>query len=273
VMTLSPPVARSSALPWATAAGSVTGRDHKRAERDGQDGFALVAMPTAAAAIVTDGCSSGRASEVGARLGAAWIAALLEEHLAGGVPDEAAARSVAGRVVTGLVARIEQTARGLDHDGRIATRSIADLFLFGFLAGVVTEDTAFVFGVGDGVAWIDGAHTIIDPGPENAPVYPAYALLGARIEPRILFVAPAAGVDTIAVATDGLAPLFDGNAEPSFGAIVSDPRYLTNPSLLRKRLVVLSDRGAFSDDATIALVMRRKAVSPASPSEPQTRAS
>jgi len=79
------------------AAGSVTGRDHRRAARDGQDGFALLvsAKANVVASVVTDGCSSGRTSEVGARLGAAWIATLIEERW-GGVTDEDGAREVPG---------------------------------------------------------------------------------------------------------------------------------------------------------------------------------
>ena len=63
---------------------------------------------------------------------------------------------------------------------------------------------------------------------------------------------PTADVDVVAVATDGLAPIV-----PSLASLASDPRYAANPSLLRKRLVVLSDGGTFSDDATVAVVRRR----------------
>ena len=63
-------LASSSHDRFVALAGSVTGRDHLWAHRDGQDGFALVAKPDVTAVIVTDGCSSGRQSEVGARLGA-----------------------------------------------------------------------------------------------------------------------------------------------------------------------------------------------------------
>src|SRR6185295_18687753 len=85
---------------FVVAAGTVTGRDHLRAKRDGQDGCAIVARPDLVAAIVTDRCSSGTKSEVGARLGAAWIAALVEEHFPG-VTEEAAPLA-ARKVVTGL---------------------------------------------------------------------------------------------------------------------------------------------------------------------------
>lgn len=97
---------------FTAAAGSVTGRDHRRAHRDGQDGFALVATPKVTAAIVTDGCSSGPTSEVGARLGATWIAQRITR-----VFSSAAAHldpvGGARAVTSGLVDHLDATARSL----------------------------------------------------------------------------------------------------------------------------------------------------------------
>jgi hypothetical protein len=225
------------------AAGSVTGRDHRRAERDGQDGFATLVKPDVVAAVVTDGCSSGRTSEVGARLGAAWIATLVEERFAG-VRDEDGARIAAKRVVDGLVERLRDLSATLGA----RAEAVGEMLLFGFLAIAVTKDVAIVFGVGDGVACVDGTMTVVDPGPENAPVYPAYALLGAAIEPRILFVGRA---ECIAVATDGV-------DVTTLGELVVDPRFDKNASLLRKKMNLLAQDGRFHDDATVALVRRRK---------------
>ena len=225
------------------AAGSVTGRDHRRAERDGQDGFATLARPDVVCAVVTDGCSSGRTSEVGARLGAAWIATLVETRFAGS-GDEDRARVAAQGVVDALVARLRDLSATLGSSAQV----IGDMLLFGFLAAVVTKDVAIVFGVGDGLASVDGAMTVVDPGPENAPIYPAYALLGAAIEPRIFFVGRA---ECIAVATHGV-------DEATLGELVGDPRLDKNTSLLKKRMNLLAQEGRFHDDATVAIVRRRK---------------
>ena len=226
------------------AAGSVTGRDHRRAQRDGQDGFAVVAKPNVVAAVVTDGCSSGRTSEVGARLGAAWIATLIEERFAG-VSDEDAARIAAQRVVDDLVRRLGDLSATLGSSAQV----VGEMLLFGFLAGVVTDAIAIVFGVGDGLARIDGNVTVIDPGPDNAPTYAAYALLGARIEPRVLFIGAA---ECIAIATDGV-------DATTLGELAADPRLEKNASLLRKRMNVLAEEGRFDDDATVAVIKKRRA--------------
>ena len=242
-------------------AGSVTGRDHRRAERDGQDGYAIVETDDVVAAIVTDGCSSGRASEIGARVGAAWLAALVARRFAPvDVPDEAALVPAARDVTRELLDRLDVLARSFAPSGEIRAACVGDALLFGFLAAVVTARGAIVFGVGDGIVAVGDRLTSIDPGPENAPPYVAYGLLGqgALLPPRIHFIGPTAGVETLAVATDGAAPLAAATEpDSSLAALVRDARLAKNPSLLRKRLVVLSDRGTFSDDTTIAVVRRR----------------
>ena len=247
---------------FVAAAGSVTGRDHRRAERDGQDGYAVVVTEDVVAAVVTDGCSSGRSSEIGARIGAAWLAALTERQFRAAVAvaseraEGVSARTVASEIVRELLGRLEVLARSLDASGEVKAARVDEALLFGFLAVVVTTETTIVFGIGDGIVLAGGELTVLDPGPENAPPYVAYGLLGARLEPRIHFVGPTAKVDLVAVATDGLIPL--GSA---LGELAADARYAKNPSLLRKRLVVLSDRGTFSDDATVAVIRRRSAPS------------
>ncbi len=235
----------------AAVTGSVSGRDHRRALRDGQDGVGLLATPGVTAVIVTDGCSSGRTSEVGARLGAAWLVELLSRGFAGADPAEAARD-----VTRALVRRLRVVARSMSARGGIDPQVVGDMLLFGFLAAVVTPESAIVFGVGDGIVWVDGRTTRIDPGPDNAPTYPAYALLGATIEPRIFHLGRASAVDASAIATDGADELLEPESDPSLDALVTDERLLSNPSLLRKRLVALSDRGRFRDDATIGIVRR-----------------
>lgn len=242
---------------FAAAAGSVTGREHRRAERDGQDGHALVVTGEVVAAIVTDGCSSGRRSEIGARIGAGWLAALVEQRFRG-IGDAAqphvAARTAANEVTRDLLVRLGLLARSLHPAGDVDAARIDEALLFGFLVAVVTPEATIVFGIGDGLVIVDGEVTSIDPGPDNAPPYVAYGLLDASSAggPCVHFAGATADVEVVAVATDGLAPL-----EPTLATLAGDPRYALNPSLLRKRLVVLSDRGTFSDDATVAVVRRR----------------
>src|SRR4051794_29186626 len=66
---------------FTVATGSVTGREHRRVQRNNQDGLAVRVEPERIVAAVCDGCSSGTSSEVGARLGAAFIVAQLPRLL------------------------------------------------------------------------------------------------------------------------------------------------------------------------------------------------
>ncbi len=249
-------------LSWSAAAGGVTGKDHRRTGRDGQDGLGTVRTDAVSAAIVTDGCSSGRASEVGARLGAACLADLVrcafDAEDGSALPELEGAASA---ITRGLIARLEATARIVSGAGPIDAGFVGEHLLFGFLVAAVANGRAIVFGVGDGFAWVDGKATVIDPGPENAPVYAAYALLGTSIVPRVHHLGPASEVDTIVVGTDGAEELLVSAVdtdEPPLGALVRDDRLLVNPSLLRKRLLVLSQRGMFHDDATLGVVRRAR---------------
>ncbi len=244
-MTLSPVVA---------TAGSLPGREHHRLGRPSQDGHATLVRDGLAAAIVTDGCSSGPVSEVGARLFATILLGLVERH-APLLVDEASAASFAGAVTGDLVASLREALALLASACPSTSREthVERFLLFGFLAAVVHEDVAVVFGVGDGVVVTPEGVTVLDPGPENAPPYPAYALLDMAAPSRVHVVARASDVPWLAIATDGLAEL----PAIALAELASDIRYAKNPSLLAKRLRVLGDARPFRDDATIAVLLRR----------------
>lgn len=231
--------------PFLAITGGITGRDHLHARRDGQDGSSRVTTEHLTAAIVTDGCSSAPHSEVGARLGAAWLAASIANHFT----PSANPRAAANEVTTNLLERIRSAL-----PTPTPTDSLATFFLFGFLAAVITETDAIVFGIGDGLVWIDGHRTVLDPGPDNAPPYPAYALLDhpPPIAPSILHHTPTSAIQTLAIATDGAAAI----PPTDLTTLVTDPKLFTNPSLLRKRLHVLADRGLLWDDTTLGIVRR-----------------
>jgi hypothetical protein len=93
-----------------------------------------------------------------------------------------------------------------------------------------------VFAVGDGYAAIDDEIVSLDRG--GPPDYPAYAVLGRTIRPR-LFVRGAAA--RVAVATYG----FD---EASLRRALE-----LRSSALTRHLVVMQRAGAFTDDGAIAV--------------------
>jgi len=238
---------------FAVASGSIAGREHVRLHRNNQDGVALRVTDEHVVVVVTDGCSSGPSSEVGARLGAAWLA----EHcgrLWSLEPDEENLCRAAARGLTEFLAGV---ARSLCARPETWKPTVNDHLLFTFLVALIGPRRALVFGLGDGLVSVNGKTITLDAGPENAPPYLAYRLVGAWPEPEIHHSGPADAIDTLLIATDGLHEL---TRRPDLlEALENDPRYEKNPSLLHKRLVLLSQTpGLLQDDATAALIRRRR---------------
>jgi hypothetical protein len=238
-------------------AGTVTGREHLRLGRNNQDGAAVLEKDGFAVAVVTDGCGSGPSSEVGARLGARFLARrILTEARRNGLTSE-----LPTRVCEALVSFLFTVARGLDVEGEGLSDDVAQQLLFTFQCAVMDGERALVFGVGDGVVAVDGAVTTLDAGPDNAPSYLAYRLVPQSALPND-FRALAATLPvvhhfgparTVALATDGLSC-----AAPELLALAEDTAVWRNAFLLGRRLNVLAARpgAGLADDATVALLKR-----------------
>lgn len=256
--------------PFVAVGGSMVGREHARLHRNNQDAVALAAGAWTVA-VVADGCSAGRASEVGARVGAAFVAARL-----GGLLDAAGGDPGAGaRALGDALAEALGGLAGLLGGDRSA--QVADHLLFGFLAAAVGPERACVIGLGDGVYSVNGAAHALDPGPENAPPYVGYRLLGRAelaldpgpLVPVVHADLPTAELASLLIATDGAtellgdgAPLRDGGAV-RLGDLEADPRYAASPSALHRRLVSLGDvHGRLRDDTTVAVIRRREERAP-----------
>lgn len=220
--------------------GSVIGRDHARVGRNNQDGVAV--LPDVV--VVTDGCSSQPQSEVGAQLGARFLATWLAHH--GRVDTETPARATEA-----LTAFIGEAARSLGGD---LAATLERYFLFTFLAAVRDGERALVFGLGDGAVVVDADVVRLDAGPENAPPYCAYRLSasGSRPEAQLHFFGEARSV---AVATDGLDPLVRRDPR-ALAQLVQDVALARNPLSLQRRLNVLAEAERFADDATLAVLGR-----------------
>ena len=238
------------------AGGSVTGRAHAVLGRGNQDAFAWTDDGGALVAVVCDGCSSGRHSEVGAHLGARLVAAAVARALAAGadVGRDDLWEAVRGAVLGAL--------RGLAGAmGGDLRRTVEEFFLFTVVGAVVGSGRTALFSVGDGLFVVNGAATRLGPFPGNEPPYLAYGLLGAE-GPRFVVreVGPAEALESLLVGTDGAADLADRLPLTGFWA---DDRCFGNPDVVRRRLTVLSRPGAvgpgLADDATLVVVRRAAA--------------
>ncbi len=210
-----------------------------------KNGFAI--------AVVTDGCGSGPSSEVGARLGARFLARrILAEARRNALTSE-----LPTRVCESLVSFLFTVARGLDLDGESLGDDVAQQFLFTFQCAVMDGERALVFGVGDGVVAIDGVPRVLDAGADNAPPYLGYRLVPqarlpfdfratAATAPVVHHLGPAA---TVALATDGLS-----HATGELLTLAANEAVWKNPYALGRALNVLAPR--LHDDATVALLKR-----------------
>ena len=223
------------------AAASVIGREHVRLSRNNQDAAATNTALGFSVAVVCDGCSAGSASEVGAKIAARFLAHTVPSlastnGLNAGLAEHAADALLAHlKVVIG-----EQPLLDI----------VSSQLLFTFLCAVTDGAKTLVFGIGDGVVWVDGAAHVIDSGPENAPPYLTYRLVPglARAEVAIHHFGLAARV---CLATDGLIP-----ALGEIASLFEDEVVWRNPAQLQRRLNVLATRKdpRLGDDATLALL-------------------
>jgi hypothetical protein len=224
------------------SAASVTGARHSRAARNGQD--AAIAMCSDAGissdsgamssgqgagpvgvVVVTDGCSSGASSEVGARLGATLFARSLYARLLAGAPIAAAETWTAVRadVVRALADLLERMLGDREQ-------AIHDMFLFTIVAAAATREGAAVWALGDGAYSFGSEPRVLGPFADNAPPYLAYDLLGA---PQAACFEVSSS-NAIVVATDGALDL-----ETGLERFAAD-RYLDHPDALRRQLTLLA---------------------------------
>lgn len=221
------------------AAASVIGRDHRRVDRPCQDAYAIRRAGDVTVAVVSDGCGSGAHSELGARLGANVLATALAQGLARG--DDRAWDDACDAVLACLAELVPVLADDLET-------AIGQHLLFTLVAVAMTPAGAAMMVIGDGVVIVDGVVQVLDAGPDNAPAYLAYELLG-RAPERVRIAAPDAR--EIVVATDGAAAIAD-----ELRAL--DDRFFANPDALRRKLVLAGrEPGVLADDCTVVAVRRR----------------
>jgi hypothetical protein len=259
------------------AGGSVAGGDHRRAGRGSQDAMAWARSRWALVAVVCDGCSGGRHSEVGAGLGARLaVTALLGRLAAGERPDQP---TLWRRLRADLLARLDGLARAM---GEPRAEVVADHFLFTLVGAAVTPAWTAVFAAGDGLYAVNGETCRLGPFADNRPPYLGADLLGGGVATPIERCAlrPTAEVDTLLVGTDGVNDVDSASAAALPGGAGEvgplaqfwrDDLFFRNPDAVRRRLAVIGrevvgadwDRrrlrrsgGLLRDDTTLIAIRR-----------------
>lgn len=247
---------------------SVIGRSHRRQGRGSQDAWAGRCIDGGCVVAVADGCSAGRANEIGAGVGARAAVVSAARRIASG----AALDELPAVVVADVVEEVGRLARALAVDAREAAASIEEALLFTLHVAVIapwqparppspSPCACVVFGVGDGVIALDERVIVVDQGA--APDYPAYSLFAGLAKPRVLTHFLGAAPRALALCTDGAReliarmhePLGDGTAVGGLEWFMRDERCVKNASLAQKRMQAWVDAtGGPVDDCTLVVV-------------------
>ncbi len=250
---------------WSVVVAAVSGKAHTRARRGSQDAFCVrrgvgVGGAGFVVAVVCDGCSAGGSSEVGAGLGARFVAAELARRVvAGAVVDDALAVAVKDAVVAELGRVAAALAVEGAVDGEDVRNVIADSLLFTLQAAVVVDGGGYLcFGVGDGVVRVDGCDVEVGGNDDGCPDCVAYTLLDdlrghARL--RVHAQGSSSTLRSLTIASDGALEL---RAHGVVGGFEIDPVFVANPSLATKRIAALG-AAAPEDDCTV-VVLRKDGV-------------
>ena len=263
------------------AAGSVIGTEHLRTSKNNQDAFYSLRQPMVTVAVVCDGCGSSAHSEVGAKLGARWIAEAIAQRLdAGQDLSEPFWWGVQRSVLAQLRALVERF-------GGDRPQVVQDYLLFTVVGAVVTPTETQVFGLGDGAIAVNGHLQHLGPFPNNAPPYLAYGLLvpdTARspiLDLQIHHSLATEDVQSILIGTDGLEDFCRAADQPGpdpstplgpLSQFWQDDRYFRNPDAVRRQLTRLNHQrttadwqaqqltksgGLLRDDTTLIVLRKR----------------
>lgn len=265
------------------AAGSIPGRSH--VGRDGllvgknnQDAYAWRFFKGGVVAIVTDGCSAGAKSEIGAELGARFLVRSIGDQIELGEQQVERLLEQARRAT---LEEIKTVAHAIGSD---FNQVVNGYFLFTVLGVLILGESTYLFSCGDGLWTVNGELCELGPFEKNRPPYIAYDLIPSTFADRpelLRFTVTrfeTEQVRSVVLATDGAKAFkhpglfIPGCQEPieSLSQFWGDERYVRNRSAIRRRLtrinseVVWEENGALKidhgrlDDDTTILVIRRK---------------
>ena len=270
------------------AAGSITGRSHRFAGKNNQDAYCFAMSDKAVAAVVCDGCSAGKHSEVGAKIGARMITGAVIGTADQCLPGSEAEATFWERIRQDVLAQLRVLSKAM---GGSLNQAVIDYFLFTTVGVLIKPDVTTVFSIGDGVYFLNDEMFRLGPFPGNEPPYLAYSLLesfwGPDDQKKLQFnfeqIALTEKIESLLIGTDGALDLIAAQdrrvpgKEETVGPISQfwqEDKYFENPDMLRRRLTIVNrdvqqvdwkkqqvakEKGLLSDDTTM-VALRRKPV-------------
>jgi hypothetical protein len=257
-------------LDFQLAGGTVIGREHRRKGINNHDAWRFEVQNHQIVAVVADGCGSGAHSEVGAKLGTAFLVRHLFEDPVPSVTDS----------VHDAMDQTARSFRDLVFDlaaGEDQRAVVVDYFLFTLVGALIRSDETCFFSCGDGVVAINGKIESWDY-PDNAPPYLGYQLVpgielpSEMLKWRMRAQMPTTDLNTFLLGTDGINDLMrsegtniPGKQEPvgPLEQLWEDGRFFQNPYAIGRHLALVGrdvprtgEHGLLGDDTTV-IVGRR----------------
>ena len=262
----------------------------KPGSKNNQDAYHWVHGRNCSFAVVCDGCSSGKHSEVGAQLVSRALSEIvismadlvLDDSL-----DAIFGNEFWQQVEQSLLEYIKETARPM---GKSMSQTINDFWLCTIVSALITPLSTYVATVGDGCYSVNGQIHHLKPGVMNSPTYLAYQITGTTLQLtdpdslklRVHNAYDTDGINSLILASDGIDDLIKhadsnlpGKAE-RIGPLAqfTAERFFLNPDNVRRRLALIGLEtvrdsmivsSPLTDDTTLIVIRRHPATTNQTP--------
>ena len=269
------------------AFGSVSGSDHRRSDKNNQDAICCRESEGSIVAVICDGCSEGKYSEIGARLGANILVQHIHHHFpyCGSDPWCFYDALESSRIHT--IAQLRVLIHAMSPEKELA-QLIIDYFLFTVIGVYINDRVTTVFSIGDGVHILNDVVTELGPFPNNEPPYLAYGGLIKSSEKDLVFdlrqqvFRRTDEINSILIGTDGVSNLIKSSDSkiPGKNELVgdinqfwTDDRYFINKDMVRRKLSLVNreivtpvwdehflsrEKGLLPDDTSLVVIRRKR---------------
>lgn len=272
------------------AGGSIAGSDHSKPGQPGyinnHDSFSWKQNDKLLVALVTDGCGSGKHSEVGSKIANTILVKTLFDELHRLIeidPDfecnELFWQRIQSRIVSKLTVLVE-------FMGESISSIVNNYFLFTCVGVVMTPKTTYIFSLGDGMYAVNGEINELGPFPKNAPPYMMYTLTGSSLfdeSPELLKIQineeiATCNIQTLLLGSDGIMDFMNieelfvpgqSNLVGSLDQFWEEDKFFRNPDMIRRRLAMVNKEkavgnqiipGLLPDDTTCIVIRQPKPI-------------
>ncbi len=242
--------------------GSIIGSHHRNIYKNNQDAISITQTEKGIVAIISDGCGSGKHSEVGAKLVSVFMSnyslKLLEKI---NESDNKSIKKIFENFNIQIINFIKSIVNQIGDN-----LFVREFMLFTTMGVIITEKKTILFTLGDGVYILNNKVTILDNN--NAPDYIGYNLIENSNNPSLIIqeTIQTEDVNNIMLCSDGVSDILrnstvilkDGYSVGGLNQFILDEIYIKNTLSLQKRLTFIGGfNNILRDDTSIILIKRK----------------